>query len=244
MERKERTDRLEQSTGQPVDRRIAATALAQVGTLADLPAAVLERLADALRTQRFDKGATVVRHNDDSRELYVIISGAVRVSLVGSTGRSLTYQILPAGEMFGEVSAVDGDGRSANVIAEEESVLGSLSAQAFLELARTSPEFALVILKRLARLNRRLTSRLFEYHTYDVRGRVYLELLRQTQKNPDQSITITDRDMASRVGTTRENVSRIHGSLRDAGLIVRDKSRLTVTDRPALEAMLTDCEFG
>ncbi len=234
----------QQSTEQPVERRIAATALARVETFANLPASVLERLASTLKTQRFDKGTTVVRHNDDGRDLYVIISGAVRVSLVGSTGRSLTYQVLPAGEMFGEVAAVDGDGRSANVIAEEECVLGSLSSQAFLELAGSSPEFALVILKRLARLNRRLTSRLFEYHTYDVRGRVYLELLRLTEAGPDEAITITDRDMASRVGTTRENVSRIHGSLREAGLIVRDKSRLTVADRKGLEARLADCEFG
>ncbi len=235
---------MEQSIEQPVERRVAATALARVEALNELPAAVLERLAGALKTQRFDKGTTVVRHNDDSRDFYLIISGSVRVSLVGTTGRSLTYQILPAGEMFGEVSAVDGDGRSANVTAEEESVLGSLSSQAFLELARTSPEFALVILKRLARLNRRLTSRLFEYHTYDVRGRVYLELLRLTENSPDEPITITDRDMASRVGTTRENVSRIHGSLREAGLIARDKSRLTVTDRSRLQSMLADCEFG
>ena len=228
----------------PAERRVAATALARVDSLVGLPPAVLERLADALKTQRFDKGTTIVRHNDDSRDVYLIISGAVRVSLVGSTGRSLTYQILPAGEMFGEISAVDGDGRSANVIAEEESVLGSLSAQNFLELARTSPEFALVILHRLARLNRRLTSRLFEYHTYDVRGRVYLELLRLTENGADGPITITDRDMASRVGTTRENVSRIHGSLRDAGLIRRDKSQLTILNRAGLEDLLSDCEFG
>ena len=236
-------DAVGRSSDQPAERRVAATALARVDSLADLPPAVLERLANGLKTQRYDKGTTVVRHNDASRDLYVILSGAVRVSLVGSTGRSLTYQILPAGEMFGEVSAVDGDGRSANVIAEEESVLGSLSAQTFMDLARSSPDFALAILNRLARLNRRLTSRLFEYHTYDVRGRVYLELLRLTEDGAE-AVTITDRDMASRVGTTRENVSRIHGSLRDAGLIRRDKSRLTILDRAGLEAMLADCEFG
>lgn len=235
---------MERSIEQPAGRRVAATALARVDSLAELPPAVLERLADALKTQRFDKGTTIVRHNDDSRDVYVVISGAVRVSLVGSTGRSITYQILPVGEMFGEISAVDGNGRSASVIAEEESVLGSLSAQDFLELARTSPEFALVILHRLARLNRRLTSRLFEYHTYDVRGRVYLELMRLTENGAGGPITITDRDMASRVGTTRENVSRIHGSLREAGLIRRDKSRLTIVDPTGLEALLSDCEFG
>jgi CRP-like cAMP-binding protein len=223
---------------------VAASTLARVASLAELPEPVLKQVAGVMKTHRYDKGTTVVRHNDASREVYLIISGAVRVSLVGSTGRSLTYQILPPGEMFGEVSAVDGQGRSANVVAEEESVLGSLSASAFLDLARTSPEFALAILHRLARLNRRLTARLFEYHTYDVRGRVYLELLRLTADDPDGPITITDRDMASRVGTTRENVSRIHGKLRDAKLIRRDKSRLWVLDRDRLESRLPECEFG
>lgn len=229
---------------QPSEHRVAPTTLARVESLASLPMAVLEKLALLLKTQRFEAGATVVRHNDASRDFYVIISGAVRVSLVGTTGRSLTYQILPAGEMFGEVSALDGNGRSANVIAETESVLGSLSSQAFLDLAASSSEFALIILQRLARLNRRLTSRLFEYHTYDVRGRVYLELLRLTDGAVDESVIITDRDMASRVGTTRENVSRIHGVLKESGLIVRDKSRLTVLDRDGISALLADCEFG
>lgn len=235
---------MEQPSRAATEQGVAATTLARVNSLAELPEAVLERMARMLRTHRYDRGATVVRHNDSSREVYFIISGAVRVSLVGSTGRSLTYQVLPAGEMFGEVAAVDGHGRSANVVAEEESVLGSLSAQAFLELARSSPDFSLVIMQRLARLNRRLTSRLFEYHTYDVRGRIYLELLRLTTPDPDEPITITDRDMASRVGTTRENVSRIHGALREAGLIRRDKSRLWVLERARLEASLADCEFG
>jgi len=228
----------------PGEQGVAASTLARVASLAELPESVREQVARVMKTHRYEKGTSVVRHNDASREVYLIISGAVRVSLVGSTGRSLTYQILPAGEMFGEVSAVDGQGRSANVVAEEESVLGSLSAGAFLDLARSSPEFALVILHRMARLNRRLSARLFEYHSYDVRGRVYLELLRLTAGDPEGAITITDRDMASRVGTTRENVSRIHGTLRDSELIRRDKSRLWVLDRNRLEALLPECEFG
>jgi CRP-like cAMP-binding protein len=50
--------------------------------------------------------------------------------------------------------------------------------------------------------------------------------------------------MASRVGTTRENVSRIHGALREQGLLARNGSRLRVLDRGRLEALLPDCEFG
>lgn len=222
---------------------IAPSILARVESLRGLPAPVVEQLAQRLRPQRYEKGANVVRYNDPSRDFYVIISGAVRVSLVGATGRALTFEILPAGEMFGEVAAVDGAPRTADVVAEEESVIGRLAAQDFTSLSRASSEFAMIILHRLARLNRRLTSRLFEYHAYDVRGRVYLELLRLTEQ-AGAGILITDRDMASRVGTTRENVSRIHGTLREAGLIEREHSRLRILDRTGIEALLPDCEFG
>ncbi len=227
-----------------MEHRVAATTLTRVASLGELPPTVLELVAAEMQSQRYERGETVVRHNDASRDFYVIISGSVRVSLVGTTGRTITYDVLPAGEMFGEVSAVDGNGRSATVVAEEEAVLGRLSSSSFLDLAARSPEFALVILKRLARLNRRLTNRLFEYHAYDVRGRVYQELLRLSEGKDGEPISITDRDMASRVGTTRENVSRIHGGLREEGLISRDKSRLTVLDRQRIEALLPDCEFG
>ncbi len=226
-----------------MEHRVSPAVLAGIDALSALPAHVFERLARELKAQRFDKGETIVRFNDSSRDLFVILNGAVRVSLIGSTGRALTYQILEAGEMFGEVAAVDGLPRTANVLAERESVVASLSPQSFEALALGEPAFAIAILRRLARLNRRLTNRLFEYHAYDVRGRVYLELLR-LDESEDDDIVITDRDMASRVGTTRENVSRIHGALREQGLLERNGSRLKVLDRRRLEAMLPDCEFG
>lgn len=227
-----------------MDHRVSRAALERIDSLSELPSGVLDRLARELRAQRFEKGEAIVRYNDPGRDFFVILSGAVRVSLVGSTGRALTYQVLEAGEMFGEVAAVDGLPRTASVLAETESVVGSLSPQAFQALASSEPAFALTILRRLARLNRRLTNRLFEYHAYDVRGRVYLELLRLDESAGEDGIVITDRDMASRVGTTRENVSRIHGALREQGLLARNGSRLKVLDRHRLETMLPDCEFG
>jgi len=227
-----------------MEHRVSPVLLARIDSLSELSTPVLERLARELKTQRFDKGETIVRYNDPGRDLFVILSGAVRVSLVGTTGRALTYQVLEAGEMFGEVAAVDGLPRTANVLAETESVVGSLSPGAFQQLAASEPTFTLAILHRLARLNRRLTNRLFEYHAYDVRGRVYLELLRLDETAGAEGVVITDRDMASRVGTTRENVSRIHGALREQGLLERNGSRLRLLDRERLRGMLPDCEFG
>jgi CRP/FNR family transcriptional regulator, cyclic AMP receptor protein len=227
-----------------MEHHVARSALARLESLRNLSPPVLEQIARQLQTQHYEKDSTVVHFNDTSCDFYLIISGSVRISLAGMTGRTLTYEILPQGEMFGEVAAIDGLPRTANVIAEQDSVLGRMSQQTFRELASSSPEFMFLVLERLARLNRKLTRRLFEYHAYDVRGRVYMELLRLTANGSGEPLIITDRDMASRVGTTRENISRIHGALREAGLIERDHSQLRVLDRSKIEVMLPDCEFG
>lgn len=224
--------------------RVAPSTLARLASLQGLPTSVLQSLAQCATVQRYERGQSLVEHNDQSRDVYVILAGAVRVSLVGATGRVLTYQILPAGEMFGEVAAVDGLPRTASVLAEEDTVVARIAAADFSGLTRGSAEFANVIMQRLTRLNRWLTERLFEYHTYDVRGRVYAELLRLTEGQRNDSVLITDRDMASRVGTTRENVSRIHAALRRDGLIERDRSVLRLLNRVELETLLASCEFS
>ncbi|MEM1229134.1 MAG: Crp/Fnr family transcriptional regulator [Pseudomonadota bacterium] len=208
-----------------------------------LPSAAREALDACTRTRRYGRGEAVVRVNDASRDLYRVMSGSVRVSLIASTGRSITFQVLTAGAMFGEVAAIDGSPRTADVIAEGPCRIGCISAADVQGLCRDHPEFAFMLLRKLAALNRRLTQKVFEYHTYDVRGRVCLELLRLWQERSAGPLTITDRDMASRVGTTRENVSRIHAELRQQGLLDRSKSEINDMDTDGLTRLLADCEF-
>lgn len=224
--------------------QVAPSTLASIPAFSDLPDAVLEAISNVAAAERFEKGASVVRHTDGGRELYIIVSGNVRISLVAPSGRELTFQILGAGNMFGEVAAVDGKERTATAMAESHCVLVRISHIAFDHLVKKHAEFARIILLRLADLNRRLVSRVFEYHTYDVRGRIYLELLRITEPDSTTLVQVTDRDMASRVGTTRENVSRICGELRKLGVINRDQNALLVVDRPMLESKLEGHEFS
>ncbi len=219
-------------------------ALARADSLSELPQCVLRQISRVVTTQRFERGDQVLSHQDASRDLYVILAGKLRVNMVGTSGRALTFQVLPQGEMFGEVAAVDGLPRSASVVAETDAVLAKVDEKAFAGLIADSPEFAQVILRRLARLSRRLTERLFEYHAYDVRGRVYAELLRATAAEPEAPVTMTDRDMASRVGTTRENVSRIVARLRKDGIVERHQSSVKVHERAQLRTLLAQCEFG
>lgn len=208
-----------------------------------LPRDVQDALDAKTKVRRYVKGEAIVRYDDPSRDLYRVLTGSVRVSLVASTGRSITFQLLRAGEMFGEIAAIDGKPRTADVSAEEHSTVGCISAADVTALASRYPAFAFALLQKLARLNRRLTQKVFEYHTYDVRGRVCLELLRLWAARQAGPVVITDKDMASRVGTTRENVSRINAELRQAGLLQRAKSEITAMDEPGMQALLAKCEF-
>jgi CRP-like cAMP-binding protein len=175
---------------------------------------VLVALAQALRMLRLEVKAEILTHLHESRDV-------------------------------GELAAIDGLPRSASVFAEEACVLGRIDVGTFNQLIQDYPSLALTVMRRLARLSRVLTSRVFEYHTYNVRGRIYTELIRLTERAALESpepILLTACDMASRVGTTWENVVRICGDLRKNGVI--EKSGVRVTDPKALRAMFTACEFG
>ncbi len=188
-------------------------------------------------------GAEIISQLERSTDVYLLLEGRVRVIMVASTGRQITYQILPAGQLFGELAAIDGGPRSAGVSAEDDVVLGRLDQKAFRALLAAHPTFAFAIMRRLASLSRWLSEKVFEYHAYDVKGRVYTELLRMADETGGP-LHIADRDMASRVGTTRENVTRIYADLKQRDIIRRHPTSLELLDGDALRTLLTECEFG
>lgn len=75
-------------------------ALARVACFADLSAATLKMVADVTQSRRYDVGAEIVTHQGIDNDFYIILAGSVRVSMVANTGRALTYQVLPQGEVF------------------------------------------------------------------------------------------------------------------------------------------------
>ena len=211
-----------------------------------LDSAIVSDIASHIKPAAYPKHSEILAHGNPDRDVYVIGSGSVRVNTVSASGRQVTYRVLGAGDLFGELAALDGRPRSASVFAERDCVLGRIDHRAFSGLVDRYPPLAALMMRRLTQLARALTDTVFEYHAYDVRGRILLELLRldrQTQGVGARPIVVTGRDMASRVGTTRANVTRILNSLFNEGLAVREGRALRLLDRDALEGMLVDCEF-
>ena len=155
-----------------------ARALAQIAPFTGLDDESLEAVAEFCRFERYEAKRQVIAYQDDSADVFFILSGIVRVVIHSVSGKEISYRDLEAGEMFGELAAIDGEQRSASVVAVAETLLVAMPETAFREAIRHHPSVADAVLQRLTRLVRLYSQRLYEMRTLDVQSRIRAELVR------------------------------------------------------------------
>lgn len=208
-----------------------------------LSKATRQDILSRLQGIRMPANTVILEYQDQSKSVYFILEGRVRVEMVAANGRQITYQILSAGQIFGELAAIDNLPRSASVTTETDCLLAGLSAEEFNELVEKHADFAVMIMNRLANLSRWLTAKVFEYHAYNVKGRIYKELIRSAEESEDDGLLkISDKDMASRVGADCEYVTRIHSDLKKKDIVQRSSEGIKILDLAKLELLLDDCQ--
>ncbi len=138
----------------------------------------IEIVAASCQWHRYEAENEIVRYHDNTNSVFFIVQGKIRVMYHGLSGQEVILCDLPTGEMFGELTAIDGHPRSATVIARTSALLASMSALDFQNLVYSNQQVAETILKRLTGQVRRLTERIYDYSTLAVRNRTQVELLR------------------------------------------------------------------
>jgi CRP-like cAMP-binding protein len=210
----------------------------------DTPA--LEELAGALEWRHCVAGQQVITRNASDRDVYLVVGGRVQVVAFAASGKQITYREMGAGEHFGELSAIDGRARSADVIALEDSLLAAMSPATFHALLKRHEALRERMLFGLVSFVREMTDRVFELSTLGVRNRVHAELLRLARRagvaGNVARVCPAPRhgDIASRVSTYREQVTRELSSLTSQGVIAREGKCLVVLDVQLLETMVAD----
>lgn len=183
---------------------------------------------------RYDEGELVIDYDDASRDVYFILSGQLRVLYRTPTGREVILGELGAGQFFGELSAIDGVGRSANVTAMNRSQLAIMPAPVFLELVTHQPQVCRTILEILAGRIRFLNTRLAEHSFLQTKHRLYAELLRLSQPRSGHagervvSPPPFHHDLAARIGCRREAVSRELSALEREDLVLKSRGALVL----------------
>ncbi|PKU23175.1 Crp/Fnr family transcriptional regulator [Telmatospirillum siberiense] len=215
--------------------------------LAPLSQEERDQLVRQCRFRRFAAGEHIIDGQSDSRDVFFVIEGTVRVVNYSLSGREVALDDIQAGGFFGELAALDGGPRSAFVMAQGgAAVSAAMPFEVFLELLAKKPVLGLEIMKRLARMVRQATERIMDLSTLGANNRVHAELLRQAWSSPNdgRAATITPiplhADIASRVSTTRETVARVLNDLARSGILERKKNSLLVRDMSRLAMLVED----
>jgi CRP/FNR family cyclic AMP-dependent transcriptional regulator len=199
-----------------------------------LPDALLQRIADRAPVRKFPKHAVLVMEGDDTDSLYVLLSGRVRAYVSAADGRELEVNRMGRGEYFGEVT-LDGGPRSASVAALEDCGCAVVPRAELNRLLQDVPEFGQHMIRKLAHRVRTLTGHMRDLALMDVYGRV-ARLLLDLAEDVDGRLVIkealTQKDIARRIGCSREMISRIFSDLSQGGYLLRDGRTLVISKRP------------
>jgi CRP/FNR family cyclic AMP-dependent transcriptional regulator len=217
------------------------TLLRNVPFFAGLSDQELEVLSESLGKRTFGKGMIIFHKSSPGQTLYIIESGKVRIFILSESGQEISVNIYGPGDVFGELALLDGLPRSAGAVAMEKTVTFTLHRDDFLRHLEAHPRMARSIMEVLSTRVRYTTDYAESLAFLDVYGRVAAKLLELADRYGVQKegieieLRLTQAELASWVGASRESVNKVLGTFRDYGLIEIEGQKVTILDRPGLK---------
>jgi CRP/FNR family cyclic AMP-dependent transcriptional regulator len=195
-----------------------------------LSEAEVQAMARRAVMRAFPKNTVVVTEGDRTDTLHIIVSGRVKIYVSDEKGKEIVLNQAGPGEYFGELVLDEGP-RAASVMTLEPCRFLVVPKEDLREFVAHSPDFALHLIRKLIRRVRVLTGDVKSLALLDVYGRVARMLLELAVER-DGVLVIEDRptqqEMASRVGASREMVSKILGDLASGGYIAVERDRIRI----------------
>jgi CRP-like cAMP-binding protein len=217
--------------------------LNSIELFAGLPAAVLASIAGRCIVRAYKAEQQILTEDESTSDVFFVLSGTVRINSYVSTGREVIFHDIPAGGLFGEFSAIDGKPRASAASALSECRLARMTSQAFREVLRSNSTVAMRMMEMLVLKVRQRSERIVEASALTVRDRLRRELLRLAQQGKfiANGIVIqpapTHYEMAARIGSHREAVTREFRRLETEKLIEARRGLIRIIDLARLEAI-------
>jgi CRP/FNR family transcriptional regulator, cyclic AMP receptor protein len=213
--------------------------LSTVSLFQGLDRAELGHFAELARERSYPKGSVILFEDDPGDSLYIVRTGRVKVVKVGEDGREVILGWLGVGDHFGELSLIDGQPRSAHVIAVDEADMIILRREDFRRRVEESSAVAWALLTALSRRLRRADELIGGLVLLDVPGRVARLLLDAAGETGGATIEkrLTHQTIAQMIGASRETVSRTMRDFQERGLITVRGRQISLADRMGLEAV-------
>ncbi len=213
----------------------SADFLSFVTIFSGLPNETLEQIVQIGTRKIYKKNSIILMEEDDTKALFIIISGKVKVTRTSSDGREVILKILSESDIFGEMALLDGDTRSATITALEISEVLVIQRNQFLEFLKEHPETSIAVMQELSKRLRNANMQIKSLSLKDAEGKVATVIVQlavdfgkikhgmvEIEKLPLQ------QDLANMAGTSRETISRTLHSFAKKGMIELEGSKLRI----------------
>ncbi|HET9310383.1 MAG TPA: Crp/Fnr family transcriptional regulator [Actinomycetota bacterium] len=216
----------------------AMRAMRQHGLFADLSEASLREMVESGLIRTYRSRSYVTMQGDPSTEVFMLLEGRLEVSTVSPEAKSQLQTVLEPVRLFGELGVLAGTPRTASVLCLEDSRIWTLGREAFTALVEAQPSIAMDLLGAMARQVVSKESLAEDLVWLDLKGRLAKRLLELAAvQEPDGRPVvpaITQADLASMCGVTRESVSKTLTAFERRGIVHREGRRYVLLDTDAL----------
>ena len=209
--------------------------LKSVSLFYDLSEKELGYISSRMITKNFETASLIFMENSEGEKCFFVSEGSVKVTRLSKDGKEVILAMLNKGEFFGEMALLDGESRSANVIALEKTEVLTLNREDFLSVLEEYPQIAIQLLKEMAHRLRKSDRQIASLSLSDAEKRIALCILRFADeqgviKNGEVNIPKIpiQQDIANMSGTSRETVSRALNLLEKEKFIRREGRELVI----------------
>lgn len=218
-----------------MERDDASLYFKQVSLFTDLDDENIRELMAMAKKRTFRPGEVIFHRDDVGQVLYVIKEGKVNICLVGPEGQEISLVVLGKGDCFGELAILDRLPRSADAVALERVECYTLQRSDFHNAIMKNPKIAIQVMEVLSRRLRKTDDKVEDLVVLDVYARVAKKLLElaiehgiKAEDGTRIDVRLTQQDLASMVGASRESVNKVLGYFTDKNYISTDKHRITL----------------
>jgi len=209
-----------------------------------LPADQLSAIQQIAVEKQFNKGQTIFSEEDETKGLFVVVDGRVKIYKVSSEGKEQILHIIEAGQSFGEVTIFTGQQMPANAQTLAKSRLLLFPRSAFVGLVTANPSLALNLLAIMSKKLRQFAVQIENLSLKEIPARLasYLIYLAEEQGSADAvTLNVSKGQLASLLGTIPETLSRIFAKLSGQNLIRVEGPKIALLDLEGIEDL---AEFG
>lgn len=204
----------------------------------------LDELVRTTRTRLYERGDIIFHKDDPGYTLFIIISGAVKISVSSREGDEIILAILTPGQFFGEMALFDDQPRSADAEAIQPTEVLMVQREDLIRLLERRPRMAITQLLKLLAQRLRATDELVQDAAFlDIPSRLAKRLLdladahgQKTQNGTTINLRLTQQDLASMIGARRENVNRALAYYQSRGWLSKEGGHFTILNEPQLRA--------